>query len=220
MEVTMKTILIVEDEAKMREFISLYLRKENYQILEAENGEEAIEVFNKHNVDLMVLDVMMPKLDGFQVCAKIREVSNAPIIILTAIEKEMEQVKGYELGADDYVTKPFKIKILLAKIKRQLTRQAERKHLERIEDDNNNWFIHENLEINIDGREVYINQQEVTLSPKEYELLEYLVINKGVALTRDQILENVWGYDFEGGIRVVDNHIKKLRAKLSKYSNC
>lgn len=205
-----KSILVVEDESKMREFISLYLRKEGYKVIEAYNGEVGVEKFKENKIDLIVLDVMMPKLNGFEVCKRIREKSKVPIIILTAIEKEMDQIKGYELGADDYVTKPFKAKILIAKIKRLFERLRE--------ETGKKVFIYDKLKIDLDGREVFINGRKIKLAPKEFELLEYLVINKGIALTRNQILENVWGYDFEGETRVVDNHIKKLRNKLENYA--
>ncbi|WFD11767.1 response regulator transcription factor [Tepidibacter hydrothermalis] len=205
-----KNVLVVEDESKMREFISLYLRKEGYRVIEAYNGEVAVEKFKENKIDLIVLDVMMPKLNGFEVCKIIREKSTVPIIILTAIEKEMDQIKGYELGADDYVTKPFKAKILIAKIKRLFERLRE--------ENDKKVYIYNKFKIDLDGREVFINGRKIRLAPKEFELLEFLVINKGIALTRNKILENVWGYDFEGETRVVDNHIKKLRNKLENYS--
>lgn len=207
-----KTILIVEDESKMREFIGLYLRKEGYKLMEAENGEIALDRFIENKIDLIVLDIMMPKLDGFEVCKKIRENSQVPIIILTAIEEESDQVKGYNIGADDYVTKPFKIKILIAKIKRLLEKNKD--------NETKKIFIYHDLIIDLDGREVFINKNKIKFAPKEFEVLAYLLINKGIALTRTQILENVWGYDFDGETRVVDNHIKKLRNKLENYSMC
>ena len=205
-----KNILVVEDEGKMREFICLYLRKEGYNVIEGYNGEVGLEKFNENKIDLIVLDVMMPKLDGFEVCKRIREKSKVPIIILTAIEKEMDQVKGYELGADDYVTKPFKVKILIAKIRRLFERLEE--------ETDKRVIIYENLRIDFEGREIFINGRQIKLAPKEFDLLEYLVINKGIAVSRSKILENVWGYDFEGETRVVDNHIKKLRSKLEAYA--
>ncbi len=210
MNILGKNVLVVEDESKMREFICLYLRKEGYQVIEAHNGEIALEKFRENKIDLIILDVMMPKLNGFEVCKRIREKSKVPIIILTAIEKEMDQVKGYELGADDYVTKPFKAKILLAKIKRLFERLKE--------ENDKNILIYNTFKIDLDGRELYINEEKIKLAPKEFELLEYLVINKGIALTRNQILDHVWGYDFDGETRVIDNHIKKLRSKLANYA--
>lgn len=209
-DVMEKCILVVEDESKIREFISLYLRKEGYKVIQADNGEAGVEKFKENKIDLIVLDIMMPKLNGFEVCKKIREKSKVPIIMLTAIEEERDHVKGYELGADDYVTKPFKVKILIAKIKRLF---------ERIREENDKKaFVYDKLKIDMDGREVFINGSKIKLAPKEFELLKYLIINKGIVLTRNQILENVWGYDFEGETRVVDNHIKKLRNKLENYS--
>ncbi len=207
-----ENILVVEDESKMREFISLYLRNAGYKVIEADTGEAAIEKFEANKVELIVLDIMMPKLDGFQVCKRIREKSKVPIIILTAIEEEMDQVKGYELGADDYVTKPFKIKILIAKVKRLIERIKE--------ETDKRVIVYQELKVDIDGREVWINNRQIRLAPKEFKLLEYLVINRGIAISRNQILEQVWGYDFEGETRVVDNHIKKLRNKLENYSTC
>lgn len=207
-----KKILVVEDESRMREFISLYLRNEGYIVIGADNGKVAIEKFGANKIELIVLDIMMPKLDGFQVCEKIREKSKVPIIILTAIEKEMEQVKGYELGADDYVTKPFKIRILIAKIKRLLERLKE--------ENDKTIIIYDKLKIDLDGRVVSINERQIKLAPKEFELLEYLVINKDIVVSRNQILEEVWGFDFEGETRVVDNHIRKLRSKLENYGTC
>jgi DNA-binding response OmpR family regulator len=205
-----KNILVVEDESRMREFIGLYLRKEGYNVVEAENGEVALEKFREFEIDLVVLDIMMPKLGGFEVCKSIREDSNIPIIILTAIEAENDHIKGYQLGADDYVTKPFKIKILLAKIKRFVEKSSN--------ETNKKIFEYKSLKVDLDGREVFVNDESMKLAPKEFELLAYLIMNHGIALSRDQILENVWGYDFEGESRVVDNHIKKLRSKLGLYS--
>jgi len=206
-----KNILIIEDESKIREFIGIYLRKEGYKVIEAENGEVGLLKFSKTKIDLIVLDIMMPKLNGFEVCKKIRETSDVPIIILTAIEEEQDHIYGYEIGADDYVTKPFKVKILIAKIKRQLEKNKDVS--------NKIIYIYDELKIDLDGREVYISDEIIKLAPKEFELLAYLLINKGIALNRNQILEHVWGYDFEGETRVVDNHIKKLRNKFGKYSD-
>lgn len=211
------TILIVEDEAKMREFIKLYLVKEGYDTLEAADGQEALDMFAAHAIDLIILDVMMPKLDGFQVCQEIRAKSNVAMIMLTAVEGELDQVKGYDYGVDDYVLKPFKIKVLLAKISRILRVREDQKRRNNMSGD---IFELDGLVVDVDGRKLFIEGQEVDLSPKVLDLLLYMVHNKGLALTRWQILEGVWGYDFEGGSRVVDNHIKKLRKKLAKYAYC
>jgi len=206
----MKNILVVEDENRMREFIALFLRRDGYNVIEAENGMVALEKFEAGDIDLVVLDIMMPIINGFQVCSEIRKKSQVPIIILTAIEEENQQVKGYEIGADDYVTKPFKINILMAKIKRIVGK---------IDMENeNNKEVFEGLTIDFEGRSVELDGKSLKLAPKEYELLEYLVRNKNIALSREKILDNVWGYDFLGETRVVDNHIKKLRSKLGTYS--
>lgn len=205
----MVSILLVEDEARIREFISLYLKKEDYNVIEAKNGKEALALFGEY-IDLVVLDIMMPIVNGFEVCNEIRKNSSVPIIILTAVESEDDHIKGYELGADDYVTKPFKINILLAKIKRILKKEKD----QNIRD----VFSYENMTFDFSGRELKIDNRNIKIAPKEFELLEYIIRNKGIALSRNQILENVWGYDFEGEDRVVDNHIKKIRSKLGEYS--
>jgi DNA-binding response OmpR family regulator len=206
----MKNILVVEDENRMREFIVLFLRREGYNVIEAENGMVALEKFKSEDIDLIVLDIMMPIIDGFQVCSEIRKISQVPIIILTAIEEENQQVKGYEIGADDYVTKPFKINILMAKVKRIIGK------IDMVSGGNREEFG--GLIIDFEGRSVEVDGQTLKLAPKEYELLEYLIRNKSIALSREKILDNVWGYDFIGETRVVDNHIKKLRSKLGSYS--
>ena len=211
------TILIVEDEAKMREFIKLYLIKEGYDVLEAPDGQQALERFNDNKIDLVILDIMMPKLDGFAVSRAIRKYSKVPIVMLTAVEGEVDQVKGYEYGADDYVVKPFKIKILLAKINRIIKSRLEQSIENNLTHDT---FVYESLTVDIAGKRAMINELDLKLTPKLIELLIYLIAHKGIALSREQILEHVWGYDFEGGTRVVDNHIKKLRQKLDKYSSC
>lgn len=207
-------ILIVEDEAKIREFISLFLKKEGYEILEAKNGAEGLLLFKESAVDMVLLDIMMPEVNGFQVCSKIRENSSVPILILTAVAEDSDQILGYELGADDYIIKPFKINILMAKIKRLLKSKQERVFKE---DEFGNRFNYESLHIDFLSRILYIANEEIMLSPKEFDLIEYFILNKGISLSRDQILEAVWGYDYEGGSRVVDNHVKKLRKKLGKY---
>lgn len=206
----MKNILVVEDENRMREFIALFLRREGYNVIEAENGMIALEKFKSEDIDLIVLDIMMPIIDGFQVCSEIRKISQVPIIILTAIEEENQQVKGYEIGADDYVTKPFKINILMAKVKRIIGK------IDMESGGNREEFG--GLIIDFKGRSVEVDGETLKLAPKEYELLEYLIRNKNIALSREKILDNVWGYDFVGETRVVDNHIKKLRSKLGNYS--
>ena len=206
MEEYMKTILVVDDEKKIREFITFFLKKEGYHIIEADNGYDGVKHIQEEEVDLVILDLMMPLMDGFEVCEAIRKFSSIPVIMLTAVEGEHEHVKGYEVGVDDYITKPFKINILLAKINRILGKK-----------DQGFEMFHE-LKINSSSRQVMILNQKIELAPKEFDLLMYLITNRNQVLSRDQILDNVWGFDFEGGTRVVDNHIKKLRSKLNPFS--
>lgn len=203
-----KSILLVEDEKRMRILIGDYLKKEGFKYFEASNGIEAIEIFNKEKVDLVVLDIMMPYMDGWEVCKTIRKSSEVPIIILTARSEEDDKLLGYELGADDYVTKPFSPKVLIAKIKVLLKRFDSFKVNNSTSMDINGLLIDEL------SRRVTVNGEEVILSPKEYELLLYLVKNSGIALTRNQILDNVWGVDYYGDTRTVDTNIKRLREKL------
>lgn len=204
----MYQILIVEDESHLREFIGLYYKAEGYQVTEACNGEEALEIFKKQNFDLIVLDIMMPILDGYHVCKHIRSTSNVPIIILTAITTEESELKCYELGADDYITKPLKGKTLIAKSKRML---------ERYQTDDG--FTYEHMTLEFNSRLLKINNEIVELAPKEYELLYHMILNKNIALSRESLLDAIWGYTFYGQTRVVDNHIKKIRKKLGPYAH-
>lgn len=203
----MYQILVVEDESHLREFISLYYRAEGYQVTEAEDGQVALNLFQENDYDLVVLDIMMPKLDGYEVCQQIRKKSDVPIIILTAITTEESELKCYELGADDYVTKPLKGKTLIAKSKRMLERYQKT--------DN---FTYDQLVLDFNSRILKIDNAPVELAPKEYDLLHHLIINKNIALSRESLLDAVWGYTFYGQTRVVDNHIKKVRKKLGDYA--
>ncbi|WP_163192698.1 response regulator transcription factor [Clostridium thermarum] len=205
-----KKILLVEDEKRMRILLCDYLKREDFEYYEASNGLEAMEMLKKNPVDLVVLDIMMPFMDGWEVCKHIRKTSNIPIIILTAKAEEEDKLLGYELGADDYVTKPFSPKVLIAKIKVLL------KRTEATSETNNTLISMDGLTINELSHEVRINDEEVVLSPKEYELLLYLVKNAGIALTRNQILDSVWGVDYYGDARTVDTNIKRLREKLKE----
>lgn len=207
-----KQILIAEDEPRMRRLIKDYLSKEDFSIVEASNGKEALDLFQNHKFDLLILDIMMPLLNGFDLCKAIRDISNIPIIILTARADDDDEVMGYDLGADDYITKPFSPKILVAKVKALLRRL----------DDLNitNACININdLSINKTSHEVTINGEILSLSPKEYDLLIFLAENKNSVFSRDTLLDKVWGYDFDGDIRTVDTHIKRLREKLREYSS-
>lgn len=207
-----KTILIVEDEIKIRFLIRDYFLKENFNILEASDGEIGLDLFSKEKIDLIILDVMMPKIDGFTFLEKIRKVSSVPVILLTAKAEEEDKLQGYAFGADDYMTKPFSPKVLVAKAKALLKRA--RTDIDSSSQDFNG------LTINKLSHEVKVDNEEISLSPKEYELLLYLISNEGIALSRDTILDNVWGIDYYGDIRTVDTNIKRLREKLldkSKY---
>ena len=202
-------ILIVDDEILIRKVIKEYCILENYEVVEAENGIDAIEKIKHDNIDLIVLDVMMPKLDGLSAFKEIKKIKNIPTIVLSARSEEFDKLTGFELGIDDYVTKPFSPKELMARIKAVLKRSKN------IEDS----YIYEDLKIDTLGRVVTIDNKEVKLTPKEYELLNYFIENKGIALSREQLLTKVWGYNFFGDDRTVDTHIKMLRNNLGKYRN-
>lgn len=208
-----RTILIIEDEFKIRFLLRDYLKAEGFTVLEACDGDEGLVAFKNNKVDLILLDIMMPKVDGITVLETIREVSDLPIILLTAKGQEEDKLFGYEVGADDYITKPFSPKILIAKIKALLKRTGDLNDNFNIEQDYNG------LIINKLAHEVKVNNESLTLSPKEFELLVYLSEHSGIALTRDIILDNVWGLDYYGDLRTVDTNIKRLREKLGVKSN-
>ena len=203
------TILIVDDESRMRKLIKDFLVKKEYKILEAVDGEEALKVFesNSEKINLILLDIMMPKLDGWSVLRQIRQKSNVPIIMLTARGEEQDELFGFELGVDEYISKPFSPKILVARVEALLKRTTKQ---------TNNIYQIGGIEIDTDGRTVKIDSKTIELSLREYELLKYLIDNKGIALSRDKILNNVWNYDYYGDSRTIDSHIKKIRHKLGK----
>lgn len=203
------TILIVDDEARMRKLIKDFLTKNDYKTLEAGDGEEAIEVFeeNKNKISLILLDVMMPKLDGWSVLRKIRNESQVPVIMLTARGEEQDELFGFELGVDEYISKPFSPKILVARIEAIL---------KRINGDKKKVRDYDGIVIDDQGRTVTVDGKPVDLSLREYELLKYLLDNEKIALSRDKILNNVWNYDYYGDSRTIDSHIKKIRHKLGK----
>lgn len=207
------TILIIEDEFKIRFLLRDYLKSEGFNVLEAADGDEGLLCFKNSKVDLVLLDIMMPKIDGITVLETIRTVSNIPVILLTARGEEEDKLFGYEMGADDYVTKPFSPKILIAKIKALLKRTSANS------DDFNPSHDFNGLTINKLAHEVRVNNKTLTLSPKEFELLAYLSDNSGIALNRDTILDNVWGLDYYGDLRTVDTNIKRLREKLGEKSS-
>lgn len=207
-----KRILLVEDEERMRILISDYFKREGYTIFEAANGVEAIKAFEKEKADIIILDIMMPFMDGWDVCKIIRKTSNVPIILLTAKSEEDDKLLGYDLGADDYITKPFSPKLLVAKVKALL------KRTEIPQDAKEEVFDMDGLIIDELSHVVKVHDNEIILTPKEYDLLLFLVKNKGIALTRDRILDSVWGIDYYGDTRTVDTNIKRLREKLGDKS--
>ncbi len=205
-------LLVVDDEANIRRVVREYAEFEEYEVTEAENGMEAVALCRENDYDLIIMDVMMPRLDGYSACKEIRKHKNIPIIMLSARGEEYDKLFGFELGIDDYVVKPFSPKELMARIRAVLNRKqavTEEPASQRLKFDG--------LEIDLAGREVYVDGKRASMTPKEYDLLFYLVKNKGLALTRDKLLEKVWGYDFFGDDRTVDTHIKMLSNSLGKY---
>jgi len=199
-------ILIVDDETLIRNVIKEYSKSEGYNIFEASDGLEAIEMVKNNNIDLVVLDVMMPNLDGFSACKEIKKIKTIPVIILSARKEEYDKLVGFDLGIDDYITKPFSPKELMARIKAVSKRNV-------VTDE----FSYKTLVINYAGHTVSVDDKELKLTPKEYEILCYLVQNKNIAVSRETILSKLWGYSFFGDDRTVDTHIKKLRNNLGKY---
>ncbi|MBU9725077.1 response regulator transcription factor [Diplocloster modestus] len=200
-------ILVVDDESRMRKLVSDFLTKQNYEVLEAEDGAQAIDIFFEvKDIALIILDVMMPKMDGWQVCREIRQYSRVPIIMLTARADERDELQGFELGVDEYVTKPFSPKILVARVEAILRRANAI-----VSDD---ILSAGGIEVNKAAHIVTIDGSAVELSYKEFELLTYFMENQGLALSREKILNNVWNYDYFGDARTIDTHVKKLRSKL------
>lgn len=204
-----KNILIVDDESRMRKLIRDFLVAKGYSILEAEDGERALQVFeeNAEKINLILLDVMMPKLDGWSVLRQIRQTSKVPIIMLTARGEEQDELFGFELGVDEYISKPFSPKILVARVEAIL---------KRVQDNVKEIKNCGGIEIDKEGRSITVDGKALELSLREYELLVYLVENENIALSRDKILNNVWNYDYYGDSRTIDSHIKKIRHKLGK----
>ncbi len=201
-------ILIVDDEELIRNVIKEYLIIENYKFDEAKDGKEAIKLAEKNNYDLIIMDIMMPEMDGYQAVKKIKSFnSSIPFIMLSARGEEYDKLIGFDLGVDDYVTKPFSPKELIARIK-AITKRNNNK---------NELVCFDGIKIDSKAHEVYVDNQLITLTPKEYELLNYLIDNRNIVLSREQLLTNVWGYDFYGDDRTIDTHIKTLRSNIGKY---
>lgn len=202
-------ILVVDDEEMIRNVIEEYLKNEEYSYIEATNGYEAIDKvkFNS-DIDLIIMDIMMPKLDGFSACKEIKKIKDIPVIVLSARGEEYDKLLGFDVGIDDYVTKPFSPKELIARIKAVM---------KRVNGEEENQFIYQDLVIDYKAHTVKINNEPLKLTPKEYDLLVYFVNNQNIALSREQLLSNIWGYDFYGDDRTIDTHIKMLRNNLGKY---
>lgn len=209
----MYKLCIVDDEEKIRALIKKYALFEGYEVKEAENGMQAIEMCQRENFDLVVMDIMMPELDGFSACKKIREFSEVPVIMLSARGEEYDKIHGFEIGVDDYMVKPFSPKELMMRVQAVLKRSKSGQEIAQ-----KDIMQSEGLKIDFTGRLVYIDEEKIDMSPKEYELLFYMAKNKGVALRREQLLNQVRGYDFYGDDRTLDTHIKLLRRSLRHYS--
>lgn len=200
-------ILVVDDESRMRKLVRDFLLKNNYDVLEAANGEEAVDVFfREKDIALILLDVMMPKMDGWQVCREIRTVSKVPIIMLTARGDERDELRGFDLGVDEYISKPFSPKILMARVEAILRRSGVGEQEEILEIGQ--------IVLNKTAHLVLVDGKNIELSYKEFELLKYFMENQGIALSREKILNNVWNYDYFGDARTIDTHVKKLRSKM------
>lgn len=202
-------ILVIDDESRMRKLVRDFLSKKGYDVLEASNGEEAMDIFySDKEIGLLILDVMMPKMDGWEVCREVRKTSKVPIIMLTAKADERDELLGFELGVDEYVTKPFSPKILVARVEAILRRSNM---------GNNDGIVTVgDIRMDKNAHEVFVGDKPIELSFKEFELLAYFIENQGIALSRERILNNVWNYDYFGDARTIDTHVKKLRNKMGE----
>lgn len=200
-------ILIVDDEELIRDVIKEYSTNEGYNVYEASDGFEALDIIKKEKIDVIVLDIMMPKLDGFSAYKEIKNIKNIPTIILSARTEEYDKLLGFELGVDDYLTKPFSPKELIARIKAITKRSSG----------TTDKFIYNDLVVDFMGYTIYIEGKEVKVTPKEFEILTYMIKNKNVAISRESLLSNIWGYDYFGDDRTIDTHVKMLRNNLGKY---
>ena len=204
-------ILVVDDESRMRKLVKDFLQREGYSVLEAGHGMEAMDIFYEQKIDLVILDVMMPRMDGWQTCREIRRDSTVPIIMLTARSEERDELQGFELGVDEYISKPFSPKILVARVGALLKRIYGTDAEEKMEAGG--------IELDKAAHQVQVDGKSIDLSYKEFELLTYFLENQGIALSREKILNNVWNYDYFGDARTIDTHVKKLRNKLGDKGN-
>ena len=211
----MSKILVVDDEFRIRQIIRKYAEFEGYEVEEAVDGMQAIQVCRRQEFDLIIMDVMMPELDGFSACREIRKFCDTPIIMLSARGEEYDKIHGFELGSDDYVVKPFSPKELMMRVGAVIKRSGKGE-----ESQKNDVFTYEGLEVDFSARTVSIDGKRVEMTPKEYDLFFYMVRNKGLALTRESLISEVLGYDFFGDERTLDTHIKLLRKSLREYSRC
>ncbi|WP_305077821.1 response regulator transcription factor [Pseudalkalibacillus hwajinpoensis] len=210
-------ILVVDDEERIRKLLRMYLERENYEIEEAENGEQALEMAIEDEFDLILLDLMLPGMDGIEVCQQMREQKATPVIMLTAKGEEANRVQGFEVGADDYITKPFSPREVVLRVKALLRRSSTTKFLQ-TETTTKNVIVFPHLTIDHDAHRVLAEEQIINLTPKEYELLYYLAKAPDKVFSREELLKDVWNYEFFGDLRTVDTHVKRLREKLNKVS--
>lgn len=202
-------VLVVDDEALIRDVIKEYLQLENMQVIEAENGIDAIEKVKNNQIDIIIMDIMMPKMDGYTACREIKKIKDIPFIMLSARGEEYDKLIGFDLGIDDYVTKPFSPKELVARIKAVTKRKESDKDIS----------VVKGIKLDSLAHNVYIDGNRVILTPKEYDLLKYFMDNKNIALSRETLLNHIWGFDFYGDDRTVDTHVKMLRKNLGKYKD-
>ena len=213
-KISKEKILVVDDDVNICELLRLYIERDDYQVVIANDGEQAVELFNREQPDLVLLDIMLPKMDGWQVCKEIRKTSNRPIIMLTAKGELFDKILGLELGADDYIIKPFEAKEVIARIHAVLRRTSTSEEKEKVKEIN--W---DKLSINLTNYELRVDGKYIDTPPKEMELLYYLASNPNKVFTRDQLLDKVWGFDYYGDSRTVDVHIKRLREKINGVSD-
>ena len=209
-------ILVCDDDKEIAGAIEIYLRNEGYHVFKAYDGIQALEIARKEMIHLIIMDIMMPNLDGFSACREIRKKSDVPILMLSARGEEYDKINGFELGIDDYVVKPFSPKELMLRVDAILKRAKKPQTAEQPAAE---IYKSEGLEVNFTARRVYVDGAEVSLSPKEYDLLFYMIRNRNIALSRETLISKVWGYDFFGGDRTLDTHVKLLRKSLGRYSS-
>lgn len=210
-------ILVVDDEERIRRLLKMYLERENYEVEDAENGEIALEMALKEDYDLILLDIMMPGIDGIEVCQELRKTKATPIIMLTAKGEEANRVQGFEVGTDDYIVKPFSPREVVLRVKALLRRSSSTKFLQ-TNTGSKDILVFPHLTIDNDAHRVTVEGTEINLTPKEYELLHYLALSPDKVFSREQLLKDVWNYDFFGDLRTVDTHVKRLREKLNRVS--